>query len=71
MSVQTSSIISSQIYREADKPLYRTGNSALIGVCIWNMILFVGAKVFYDRVNAYVARASEKLCHPLTDLQTS
>jgi hypothetical protein len=52
MSVQTSNIISSQIYREADKPLYRTGNSALIGVCVWNMILFVGAKIFYDRVNA-------------------
>lgn len=52
MSVQMSNIFSSQIYRTADKPLYRTGNSALIGVCVFNMILFVGAKVFYVRVNA-------------------
>lgn len=62
MSVQTSSIISSQIYREADKPLYRTGNAALIGVCVWNMIIFIGAKIFYDRVNAYVFQRAGELC---------
>jgi len=66
MSVQTSNIISSQIYREADKPLYRTGNSALIGVCVWNMILFIGAKIFYDRVNAYVYQRSGNLYNRLT-----
>lgn len=52
MSVQTASIISSQIYRDSDKPLYRTGNSALIGICVWNMLLFIGAKIFYVKVNA-------------------
>jgi len=66
MSVQTSNIISSQIYREADKPLYHTGNSALIGVCVWNMILFIGAKIFYDRVNAYVYQRSGNLYNRLT-----
>ncbi|PPJ59370.1 hypothetical protein CBER1_11709 [Cercospora berteroae] len=51
MSVQMSSIISSQIYREHDKPLYRKGNAALIAVCVFNMFLFVAAKWFYVGVN--------------------
>ncbi|KXT13338.1 hypothetical protein AC579_6037 [Pseudocercospora musae] len=52
MAVQTSSIVSSQIYREGDKPLYRTGNAALIGICCYNILLFAGTKVFYVTVNS-------------------
>jgi hypothetical protein len=51
MCVQASSIISSNIYRDEDKPLYRKGNKILIAICCYNFALFVGAKVYYVRVN--------------------
>jgi len=51
MCVQASSIIGSNIYREKDKPLYRTGNKVLIGICVYNFVLFIGAKLFYVHVN--------------------
>ncbi|KAM0802956.1 major facilitator superfamily domain-containing protein [Usnea florida] len=47
MTVQASSVIGSNIYRNDDKPLYRKGNKVLIGICVYNMALFIGAKVFY------------------------
>ncbi|KAF2028601.1 phthalate transporter [Setomelanomma holmii] len=52
MSVQASSIVASNIYRNDDKPLYRRGNRVLIGICVYNMFVFIGAKLFYIRVNA-------------------
>ncbi|KAL2052449.1 hypothetical protein ABVK25_007321 [Lepraria finkii] len=52
MTVQASSIISSNIYRDKDKPLYRTGNKVLIGICCYNMALFLGAKFFYMAKNS-------------------
>jgi len=52
MCVQASSIISSNIYREADKPLYRTGNKILLAICAYNFFLFVGAKLYYKSLNA-------------------
>lgn len=51
MAVQTSSIIGSQIYRTDDKPLYRTGNKALIGIACYNFVLFLAAKLFYVYIN--------------------
>ena len=51
MTVQASNIISQNIYRNDDKPLYRKGNKVLIGICAFNFALFVGAKVFYMQVN--------------------
>jgi len=54
MCVQTSSLIAQNIYREDDKPMYRRGNRVLIGICAWNFVLFVGAKIYYVRVNRYV-----------------
>lgn len=51
MCVQASSIIGSNIYRDKDKPLYRTGNKVLIGICAYNFILFIGAKLFYVYIN--------------------
>ena len=36
-----------QIYREKDRPLYRTGNAALLGLISWNIILIVGSKIYY------------------------
>lgn len=47
MCVQASSIIASNVYREGDKPLYRTGNRVLVGVCVYNMVVFLGAKWYY------------------------
>jgi hypothetical protein len=51
MTVQTSNIVSSQIYRENDKPLYRAGNAALIGIVVYNILVFAGIKVFYVWTN--------------------
>ena len=42
---------SSQIYRNDDKPMYRRGNRVLIGICIYNMVLFIGTKAFYVYIN--------------------
>ncbi|TVY17185.1 putative transporter protein [Lachnellula arida] len=47
MAVQTSNIISTQIYQDKDKPLYRTGNKVLLGIAAWNFVLFIGAKAYY------------------------
>ncbi|MCJ1380589.1 hypothetical protein MMC17_003697 [Xylographa soralifera] len=52
MCVQTGSIISSNIYRTADSPLYRTGNKVLLGLVVYNMILIISMKVYYMRRNA-------------------
>lgn len=51
MTVQAGSIISQNIYREDDKPLYRRGNKVLIAICAYNFVLFIGAKIFYVMVN--------------------
>ncbi|USP81317.1 hypothetical protein yc1106_08591 [Curvularia clavata] len=51
MTVQASSIIAQNIYREDDKPLYRRGNKVLIAICAYNFALFIGAKIFYMIVN--------------------
>jgi hypothetical protein len=52
MAVQTSNIISSQIYRKYDKPYYYTGNKVLLGILAWNICIFIFAKVYYVRKNA-------------------
>ncbi len=52
MAVQASNIISSQIYRNDDKPYYYKGNKALLGIVAWNIVIFVGAKIYYVRKNA-------------------
>ncbi|KAJ4353123.1 hypothetical protein N0V95_003657 [Ascochyta clinopodiicola] len=51
MTVQAGSIISQNIYRDDDKPLYRRGNKVLIAICAYNFALFIGAKIFYVAVN--------------------
>jgi hypothetical protein len=51
MCVQASNIISSNIYRDDDKPLYRRGNKVLIAICVWNFAIFIGAKIYYVGVN--------------------
>ena len=51
MSVQVATIISSQIYRNDDKPYYYRGNKVLLGILAWNVVLFIGAKIYYTKVN--------------------
>jgi hypothetical protein len=51
MTVQAGSIISQNIYRDDDKPLYRRGNKVLIAICAWNFVVFIGAKVYYVHTN--------------------
>jgi len=62
MTVQAGSIISSNIYRDDDKPLYRRGNKVLIGICCMNVVLFALAKLFYVRTN----RSRERLWSQMT-----
>ena len=51
MAVQTSNIISTQIYQNKDKPLYYTGNKVLLGLAAYNVVLFIGAKIYYTLKN--------------------
>lgn len=44
-------MISQNIYRDDDKPLYRRGNKVLIGITVFNFFMFIGAKLYYVSVN--------------------
>ncbi|KAJ3536089.1 hypothetical protein NM208_g6870 [Fusarium decemcellulare] len=47
MAVQLQSIISSNIYRDDDKPAYRRGNRVLVGITCLNFVLYLSAKAYY------------------------
>ncbi|OJJ48204.1 hypothetical protein ASPZODRAFT_23860 [Penicilliopsis zonata CBS 506.65] len=51
MCVQASTIVSSNIYRAADAPYYRTGNKVLIAIAAYSLVVFIGAKVYYMHRN--------------------
>ncbi|KAK4046495.1 hypothetical protein OIV83_006021 [Microbotryomycetes sp. JL201] len=53
MCVQAGSIISSNVYRQDDKPLYEKGNRILLGVAAANIALFGLAKVYFIARNRY------------------
>ncbi|RHZ65342.1 putative transporter [Aspergillus thermomutatus] len=48
MMVQTSNIIANNIYRENDKPYYRTGNKVLVALSVYSLVLFVVARFYYE-----------------------
>ena len=47
MAGQLSAIISVNIYRNDDKPQYRRGNRVLVAITSYNIILYVGTKLYY------------------------
>ncbi|KAE8154349.1 major facilitator superfamily domain-containing protein [Aspergillus avenaceus] len=49
--VQVGSVISSQIYRDADKPYYYTGNKVLIAICVLSMAVFLAQREFLRYIN--------------------
>ncbi|KAH8168945.1 major facilitator superfamily protein [Sarocladium implicatum] len=52
MSVQVGVIIGSNIYRQNDLPLYRVGNSVLLGLLSWNVAVYTGVFFYYRHRNA-------------------
>ncbi|KAJ4168984.1 hypothetical protein NW754_010916 [Fusarium falciforme] len=56
MTYQVGSIAAVNIYREGDKPYYYTANKGLIGLCVFNIVLFVLAKLYYVWRNRVLAR---------------
>ncbi|KAF4449973.1 allantoate permease [Fusarium albosuccineum] len=65
MTYQIGSIGAVNIYREGDKPYYYTANKGLVGLCVFNILLFVLAKLYYVWRNRVLARQYADL--PETD----
>ena len=51
MSVQTSGIISANIYRTDDAPLYHRGNTVLLVLTVINIFLYLSTKLYYVQRN--------------------
>ncbi|KAH8913557.1 ophD encodes a permease for phthalate transporter [Atractiella rhizophila] len=56
MSVQLGNIVSTQIYRADDAPLYRRGNKILLGINVASIFVFLITKVYYIQRNKWKAR---------------
>ncbi|KAF4918022.1 putative transporter [Colletotrichum viniferum] len=56
MTYQIGSIAAVNIYRDEDKPYYYTANKALIGLCVINILLFIGMKLYYIWRNRILER---------------
>jgi len=51
MFFQAGAITYANIYRNDDKPLYKRGNRALIGICLMNIVLYGLTFIFYRTLN--------------------
>lgn len=56
MTVQAGSIVSSNIYRDDDAPLYHRGNDVLFALDLLAIFLFLATKAYYSRLNRTRAR---------------
>ncbi|KAF0322544.1 yil166c-like protein [Colletotrichum asianum] len=56
MTYQIGSIAAVNIYRDEDKPYYYTANKTLIGLCVFNILLFIGMKLYYIWRNRILER---------------
>ena len=63
MSCQLSSVASSYVYRDYDKPLYRTGNRNLVIVNILVICIFLFTKFYYVWRN----RQRDKVWNAMTE----
>ncbi|KAI1313211.1 major facilitator superfamily domain-containing protein [Xylaria venustula] len=61
MFLQAGVVISSNIYRADDAPLYRRGNSILLGILGLNLILYTVAKIYYIWRNRSRARKWDQM----------
>jgi hypothetical protein len=61
--VQLGNVISNNIYRDDDKPLYRRGNRNLIVVNILSILLFIFAKLYYVTRNKKRDRKWNAMTH--------
>ncbi|USW54319.1 Putative major facilitator superfamily, MFS transporter superfamily [Septoria linicola] len=61
MFVQSGNIIGVNIYREDDRPHYIRGNRILLGICCFNIVLFVLVKFYYIGRNKRREEAWAKL----------
>jgi hypothetical protein len=57
------SIISSNIYREDDAPQYHRGNSVLLSVMVFNIVLYLSTKAYYTFRN----RQRERVWNRMTE----
>ena len=67
MASQLSAIISANIYRDDDKPEYKRGNRVLLGITCWNIVLYLGVKMYY----VYKNRTRERRWSSMTQEQRS
>ncbi|KAI1421900.1 major facilitator superfamily domain-containing protein [Xylaria sp. FL1777] len=61
MFLQAGVVISSNIYRADDAPLYRRGNSILLGILSLNLVLYAIAKIYYIWRNRSRARKWDQM----------
>jgi hypothetical protein len=52
MLVQMGGVISANIYRADDKPLYHRGNNVLIAINCLALVLFISARLYYTWRNS-------------------
>lgn len=69
MCVQAGNVISNNIYRADDKPLYRRGNRNLIIINVLAISLFIFAKIYYILRNKHRDRVWSAMTNEVRNLQ--